>query len=350
MPLIPACLLLPWIAAAETTSVTAAPGMIWDPDRPAVVMLAEPKVRRRGRVQVDELGLESIDPASGNVRWRTTAASVPLLTWRGMILALVESRTVSGMPLVLLDGRTGKLVRTLPVVPEGRAAGGRIGEAMSASFDLSATRSGDTAFLTWKNASWYVGGVPAPRDYHASGGTVAVDLATGGTLGVTGRVPFPEGSDNPYLLPTPGGIPYGIAPFDVDGVRCAIVFTGTWNGANALLRRTRDRDQLPDTILGPTKALYVNVWPAIDRRHLVRIEQLEDPAKPNLYRWTFFESATGNRIADLEFRGLMPRLLVHGTSFIAFMEGGIAAYDLTTGALRWGRASRNLRYHGSYPP
>lgn len=346
----PVLLLLPGLLAAQTPSITAALGVIWDPDRPAVILAAEPKVRKQGLSHADELGLESVDPVTGRVRWRSKAASVPLVTWRGMILALVETHGQPGLPLVLLDGKTGKLVRSLPLLRDAGGVGRRIGEAMSSSFEISATRSGDTAFISWKTASWYVGGVPAPRDYRASGGTAAVDLVTGASLGVTSRQPAPEGAGNPYIIPPPGPHPYHIAPFEVDGVRCEIVLTATSNGADALLRRTKDGSSLPDTRLGVTKALYVNVWPTIDRRHLVRIEQLEDPAKQNMYHWSFFESGSGDRIAAFEFRGLLPRLLVHGDRFIAFLDGGVAAYELTTGRNLWGRGGRNLRYHGPYPP
>lgn len=345
-----ALLLVPCLIAAETPSITASLGVIWDPDRPAVVMSAEPKIRRKGLSHVDELGIESVDPATGKVRWRSKAASVPLLMWQGMILALVETHGVPGLPLVLLEAKTGTLVRSLPLLTDAGGVGQRIGEAMSSSFGISATRTGDTAFISWQTASWYTGGVPAPRNYRPAGGTVAVDLVTGESRGVTSREPAPEGAGNPYLIPPPGPHPYHIPPFEIVGVRCELALTGTSNGADALLRRTRGGDRLPDTVLGPTKALYVNVWPAIDRRHLVRIEQLEDPAKPNMYRWSFFESATGTRIVDFEFRGLLPRLLVHGKHFIAFLDGGVAAYALADGRYLWGRGGRNLRYHGPYPP
>ncbi len=336
--------------AAPPPSIGISTGMIWDPARPAILMTAEPKVRTRGRVRIDELGLESVDPVTGRIRWRTKAASVPLVTWRGQVLALVETHGVPGLPLVLLDGGTGKLVRTLPLLREAGGIGARIGEAMSSSFEITASRSGDVAFLTWKTASWYVGGVPAPRNYRAAGGTVAVDLVSGGSLGVTSREVAPEGSGNPYLIPAPGPHPYHIAPYEIDGVRCELALTGTSNGADALLRRTRGGDRLPDTVLGPVKALYINVWKSVDGRHLLRTEQVEPQPTPAIYRWAVFESATGHRVAAFDVGGMLPRYLVHGRRIIAFLEGAVVAYDLATGAPGWSRGGRNLRYHGSYPP
>ena len=61
-------------ASMDRPSVTAAPGMIWDADRPAVVIMAEPKIFKLGRSHRDELGVESLDPVTGKVRWRSTAA------------------------------------------------------------------------------------------------------------------------------------------------------------------------------------------------------------------------------------------------------------------------------------
>jgi hypothetical protein len=305
--------------------VTLAQGVIVRTgDKPTIYMMSETH------------GVDALDARSGKPVWHSEAAQVPILFRAGKLLGLA---TVSGrgtLP-VIVDASSGKRQAEVSspfhefVVGEGM---GSYGQALGSS-------TGDHDYVRWSFRSWHVGGVALPADKMPPGSSTKQDYVVdwkARTLSTTND-PIEAGIVAKKYTTTE----VEFAPFDAGGVSASIA---TDSGRD-VLHRTRGAQKLPDVELVPKHSIYFHVIVAADGRHVAVAEQVQGKI---FYRVTVWDAKSGDKIGAYERENIPAAFVVFGSRLLYYWPNTVNAIDLVSGSLVYSRPTRDLRYHGSYPP
>jgi hypothetical protein len=170
--------------------------------------------------------VDAVDAATGQTRWRSTAAERPLYVAGSLLFALAPDRHEENVArVVLLDARTGKeMLRSKPIVfPEGFRVAPERGTAPEApasfqdyarSFDCVAVAADpEHLYIRWRFEVWNYSGGLRPRQPPRSGsvareGVVRVDRHNGAVMRLPAReMPGPvappfvrEAADGPVTI------------------------------------------------------------------------------------------------------------------------------------------------------
>ena len=232
-------------------------------------------------------GLDALDALDGKKRWHSNAASFPLFTRAGELLAIGTRPAPGGARrLVVLDTETGKPRGELPPLP----AEALVGETPTSRGKIDVSPRGGRDLLVWTVQRLPPGVSPPPRGKQVPGvvtrGAVVVDLSSRTFSPIDPPAPEPRSH-----RVDDRGVPSG--PFEIDGVRAEIVFVSTPEGWRFALRRARAGRALPDTVLagGPFALL------SADLRHVLSIEDVTGPPYPGqTWALTVWSTATGQGV------------------------------------------------------
>jgi hypothetical protein len=333
------------------------PGVIVDPDRPAVYLM-----KPQG-------GIDAVDLSSGKLVWTTTQAAKPLLLYGNLLVAQAEVSGRSGvLRIVGLNTKDGGKIGPHADVelPEGVSAS--IEDGLGTSFRASARIHEGALIVSWLFSEQPISGAylgadaTAPRQVT---GVARIELETG-------RVD-PLASDK---APPPNGrqLPDNIARLVESGALPGRL----WRVGNILVTPARIRDKDGERIIlkrwdGETGETLPEItffsngltirYPSADNRHLLMSKLVETDPQVK-YLWVIFSLETGTRVAEVRNFEPAAWFFISGSSLIHEVQPQsrlvkgvgieeprkLRAINLESGAELWNWPIRDTAYRGSYPP
>lgn len=332
-----------------------APGVIVDPDRPAVYVM-NPRH-----------GIDAVDLSSGKLIWSTTKAAKPLLLHGDLLVAQADVR--NGLRIVTLNTKNaGELALAADIqLPNGVRAS--IDEGMGTSFRASARIHNGNLLVSWISSDLQMTGATPepgmkPLDRQMAG-VVRIDLET--------RRVDQLGTDEVFFVPVEPALPKNVAGLVESGalpgplwrtgrVLAALERSSADGTERIVLRRwdVKTGERLSDLALFSTE-LTVR-FASADGRHLLA-SKLVDPAA-SLWTWSIYSLETGRSVGEVCVPSPAGAFFICGSSLIyeslphgRFIDGRsieepakLRAVDLDTSTERWNWALRETAYRGSYPP
>lgn len=340
-----------------TNAFELRPGVIVDPDRPAVYLM-----NPRG-------GIDAVDLSSGTLIWTTAQAAKPLLLYDDLLVAQAEVSGRSGvLRIVWLNTKDmdRAALKADVELPDGVSAS--IDDGLGTSFRASADMHAGTLIVSWRSSMQYISGAAPPPDVTAldrqAAGVVRIEPKTGGveslTSGEVSAPPAPRLPDNVARLVESGALPGPL--WHAGNVLATITRANGGDSQRVILRRwdRKTGKPLPEVTLANGGLTFR--FAAADSRHLLASRQVE--AGREKYLWVIFSLETGARVAEvlhhlsaaafflsdssLVYESLPSRQLIDGK----WVEEPLSlqAIELKTGAELWGRPVRDTAYRGPYPP
>jgi hypothetical protein len=323
-------------AAAAQNDPTANPFVM----RPGVVV--DPAAGRLYMMN-PQGGIDAVEIASGKLLWTTAAAAKPLAAYDHRLAAQAEqSRGSNGLPIALLDTRSG-LVESTITVPAASGAMPSINDGMGSSSTLEASFGQQGLLIWWTLASREISGILSaePPPEHKNSGAALIDLTTHRVTILTAaqaaakinsvrpsaKAPRLTGTEALYFLPQ-----------QVDGFFVSLTLGPSDAGTPVTLRRwsANTRAPLPDVDLGHGYAAWA--VSADNACFLITKIATGNVVGSTDYLWVIYALASGERLADI-------RLAQPATTF--FVRNGLLVYSVTPRAFRrsgsWQRDPLQLR-------
>lgn len=289
-------------------------------------------------------GIDALDARTLKLRAHTAAAVMPLLLFKGRLLALAAS----GAPLrlVWLDARTlARRVECAPVALPEFAQPSPV-DGLGSSFELSADRQGQQIYVRWTAETSYVGGVPptpqqqAAASRHAEG-VVRVDWQTGATEVVPD--PPPDTSPIAYGME----VPYAAGPFVVAALQVSVEVPERAGAFDvAVIRRSRTTDHAPLHDVSIALPASLAIW-SLDRSHLLVPLLAADGSIARAQLWSL---ATARPAAQLALQNPPNSCVVAGRQLLFVAQGTLTSVPLARPALSRTHALRPTEYLGPHPP
>jgi len=340
-----------------THSFEFRPGVIVDPDRPAVYLMNPQR------------GIDAVDLSSGKLICTTAKAAKPLFLYGDLLVAQAETSDRRGvLRIVILDAKDkgGLGLEAEIALPEGVWAS--IDDGLGTSFWASARIHEGALIVSWFFAEQLLSGAnlrpdaTAPRQIT---GAARIDLKTG-------RVERLKADELPPLpiAALPGNVAQLVASgvlagpvWHVGGVAATIQRASDTGGQRTILRRWNldTGEPLPDVVLFGRELTFR--YPSANGRHLLTSKLVEtDPHVK--YLWVIFSLETGGRVAEVRNHSPAAWFFVSGSRLIyesplqrRLVDGAWAeeprklrAIDLVSGAELWNWPIRDTAYRGPYPP
>jgi hypothetical protein len=307
-------------------------------------------------VMRDTNELEAVDVASGKTRWKTKQAEKPL--WLSGTQLLAQSAT----SLVILDARTGKLVRTCTPAASTTWSPPSISGKLGWRASVSAKDGGaDRAAVEWTIDTHYAGGAEPTEEVERRSrthqeGVVDVDMNGCTFASRAGAAVSPVSSQAPPVTEIQRGnsITYSqvAAARVVDGTEVRVVLEMTDGTALALLRRGAGATALPDIELASGTPLYVHPWLSSDGRHAVVAVQDKTSGAGGVFHYdhALHDALTGQRVAAFRVTWHAGGVIVAGPSLLEVTSSALRGFDHKAGKERWKRLVRSTVYNGPMPP
>ncbi|MFK8016897.1 MAG: hypothetical protein AB8G17_15830 [Gammaproteobacteria bacterium] len=256
-------------------------------------------------------GVEARDVGDGNVLWRSAEAQRPIALEDNLLMAQRHSDEPGTLNLVLLEGNSGRLVKSIDASLPG-AVRATVGDRLGEQFALEQTQSG----LVWRAQTQLVQGIAPGREappVERYAGVMNVDIGKG----------VARASDSPAPEP---------------------------RVANAQLAQP--------LVAGPGRQFYSE-----DREHVLVSTRLAPGETQRRYRWTIY-NLEGKRLgaldapvsyAPFDVSGERVLFVTPATSRSADGELehtplSLRAVSLADGQTAWQAALKDTRYHGPFPP
>ncbi len=346
---------LPMAATPARLAFELAPGVVVDPAAPRIY-LAHPGI-----------GIEALDPATGEPLWSSDEAARPLFAHGGRLLAQRESG--GGLPLAILEAEGGGVLRRFEVpLPEGVQAA--IDESLERRFRISSRAAGAVVLLEWEFLERDALGVSPPGGRAFARrelGALKIDLATGEARAVERAGQLATGGD-PLPSPVERLVASGelaARPWRAGEVLAAVQQLYEPGRSRLVLRRWRvdTGAALPEVTLWEGRP--VAVLPSADRRHLLVVSPLGGAASEReRYLWTIHSLSTGEAVGSRRAERsatpfcLLASMLIHLEPPAGRrLEGRwverplrLRAADLAAGTELWQRPLRDTAFRGPAPP
>lgn len=274
-------------------------------------------------------GIDAIELATGNVRWKSEAGARPLLVKDGALVAQAHPGEIGELAIVTLDAQRGiETARVSLGRPNGLRA--RVIDGPSQSFQVRAFEANDDVVIEW---SAYDGrrlqGMLEEEALSAGPGSVSAATSSARSLNGAAVLDFVKGIAAPV----------------------------TSERAQALRSQTRSM-----RTTGPTAA-NLRQLASIDGQHFLRSERTRENGPFPSYRWTI-TNAAGATVGTADTAVSMAPFLVSGTRIFYVVrpttrvQNGksvqdrlrLRALDLQTGAVMWESPIVDGVYRGPLPP
>jgi len=343
------------LGAGPSTTANAfefGPGVLVDPDRPAVYLMNP------------QGGIDAVDLSSGALIWSTVAAAKPLLLHGDLLVAQAEGG--GNFDIVTLDTKNaGRLVLVATVdLPEGVSAS--VDDGLGTSFLVSARRDESGVFVLWRFATQQISGADPGEDaaVRQVSGAARIDLETGRVDPLD-----PQAVPEPAEPPLPENVARLIETGELTGpvwragsVLATIVRARDRTGERVTLRRWEADSgaPLPSVLLfGPELTLR---YPSVDSRHLLASKLID--AATSTWGWSIYSLETGERVAEVPvplagtpFFIWKSRLIHRSPPLSKHVEGQwiseplkVRSIEAASGVEIWARSIRDTAYRGPLPP
>lgn len=297
--------------------------------------------------------LEAVDALNGQIRWKTKQAGFALLA-RGDRLLATQPPGAPGTPgcgLVLLDARTGRVVR--PVDWPVGGPPGCIVEGIRGSVHLEGFARDGRDYVRWTSAWWPMpgGAYRGPRFQYPPGssgeshGVGEVDLVHAAVTTAASTL-----TDSLAMIRTGSGTSEATATFLVDGVTIQATREVSGSTVYLTLRRWRGGEAQPDVALGNPPWASCGFQFTADRRHALGVWQVPGASNPFLYHAEIFSVVTGSKLGAVNATSWPIKSQLCGSLLVAYFPNRVFAVDLASGRERWSRPLKDLAYRGTYPP
>jgi hypothetical protein len=274
-------------------------------------------------------GIDAIELATGNVRWKSEAGAKPLLVKDGALVAQAQPGEIGELAIVTLDAQRGiETARVSLGRPNGLRA--RVIDGPSQSFQVRAFEAGNDVVIEWSS---YDGrrlqGLLEEEALSTGPGSVSAATTSGRTLNGKAVLDFARGTAVPVTL----------------------------EKARSLEEQTRSVRTPGFT------AANVRQLASIDGQHFLRSERTSENGPFPSYRWTI-TNASGATVGTADAAASMAPFLVNGTRIFYVVrpttrvqDGKLVqdrlrlrALDLQTGAVMWEAPIVDGVYRGPLPP
>ena len=272
-------------------------------------------------------GIDAIELATGNVRWKSEAGARPLMVKDGALVAQANPGAIGELAIVTLDAQRGSETGRVSLGrPNGLRA--RVSDGPSQSFQVRAFEADDKVVVEW---SAYDGrrlqGLLEEEALSAGPGSVSAATQSSRSLNGAAVLDFVKGFAEPV----------------------------TTERAQSLESRSVRTPGITATSL--------RQFASIDGRHVLRSERTSGNGPFPSYRWTVTD-ASGATVGTADAAVSMAPFLVSGTRIfyvvrptIRVQDGKsvqdrlrLRALDLQTGAVLWESPIVDGAYRGPFPP
>ena len=281
-------------------------------------------------------GIDAVDARTGKLLWHSEAAQVPILVRGARLLAFTADNLRGSLPVVV-DATNGKKQGELAPAFQGFS----IGEGMGTHGEALGRSTGDRDYVRWAQRSWHAGGAAFPADRMPPGSNQRTDYLVDWNARMLTPTHDPIDAAITARKYTTTELDFG--PFDAGGVLASI----TTDAGRDVLHRTRGSDKLPDIELVAKHSIYFHVIVAADGRHVAVAEQLQGRI---FYRTTVWDIARGDKVGGFERENIPVAFVVLGNRLLYYWPDAVHTIDLASGQAVYSRPTRDLRYHGTYPP
>ena len=343
-------------ACKTTNTFEFRPGVIVDPDRPAVYLM-------NPRHDID-----AVDLSSGKLIWSTAQAAKPLLLYGDLLIAQGETPGQGDiLSIVVLNTNEGENeFETSVELPDGVWAS--IDEGLGISFRASAHPHEGDVIVSWLFSQQYISGVPpgpdAPEPTQRTG-VVRIDLETRGV---------DQLDPNAKPLPIEPQLPENIARLIESGalsgplwrtgrVLATVVHTSAKDRKRITLNRWHCETGEPLPVVSLFRDELTFRYASADGRHLLASKRIES-SRPIEYLWSIYSVETGESVAQIRHSSPAAWFFLYGSSLIhaspptsRLVNGKwineppkLRAIALENGAELWDRPVRDTAYRGPYPP
>lgn len=274
-------------------------------------------------------GIDAIELASGNVRWKSETGARPLLVKDGALVAQAHPGEIGELAIVTLDAQRGiETGRVSLGRPDGLRA--RVIDGPSQSFQVRAFEAGNSIVVEWSaHDSRRLQGVLDEEAISAGPGSVSASTKSVKSLNGAAVLDFVKGIAAPV----------------------------TSERAQAL------RDQTRSMRTTGLTAASLRQLASIDGQHFLRSERTRENGPFPSYRWTI-TNASGATVGTADAAVSMAPFLVSGSRIFYVVrpttrvQDGksvqdrlrLRALDLRTGAVLWESPIVDGAYRGPFPP
>lgn len=274
-------------------------------------------------------GIDAIELASGNVRWKSETGARPLLVKDGALVAQAHPGEIGELAIVTLDAQRGMETGRISLGrPDGLRA--RVVDGPSQSFQVRAFEAGNSVVIEW---SVFDGrrlqGVLEEEALSAGPGSVSAETKSVRSLNGAAVLDFIKGIAEPV----------------------------TSERAQAFREQTRSQRTTGFT------AASLRQLASIDGQHFLRSERTRENGPFPSYRWTVTD-ASGATVGTADTAVSMAPFLVSGTRIFYVVRPStrvqdgksvqdrlrLRALDLQTGAVLWESPIVDGAYRGPFPP
>lgn len=301
--------------------------------------------------------LEAIDLGSGQPRWATTEAQVPLAVVDDAVVAQAASSKANQLRIVVLDKSNGGARSTSDIdLPE--EVDTSIDDARERTFGVRVSVEGGEAVLAWRFSSSPKGKPKNRRTNVTAGvrasGTERLDPRSGRvTRGGPGE---PKAKRAALPQRVEAELPAGGPRWQTSNIVASVERRDEGGQKKVFLRRwslPNGREQPPVALFGAAELALRH--PSADERHLLASRRA--PGSDLAWIWQIYSIESGALVATLQLPDLDGPFVLSGNSLIYFSDGApvngvwvnapqIRVVDLRSGVELWSRPVRDTRYRG----